>query len=254
MYIEVLKNDDDSLKSPIICYPSNIDNDLKAMYNTVRDFLIHTLDSPYYRCTSKGGGYMLEIEYIHPKNEVNSITISQYNTEYKFQFKFCNLRKYDAEEYRSQYDKNIHGCVLIDEDLNIVSFTRDKIEKPVSSINNCITTSSKYECAHTAATSVRRVTNPFDNRCQQEVPVDNSQVADSDTTTQDYVDPINLSDNSFSVNEGTIDISDPSMEIATVDGSSFFIDEEKQRKRDEFLKNMSRKISKRNSDKNNNPK
>ena len=65
-----------------------------------------------------------------------------------------------------------------------------------------------------------------------------------DNRTDDH--PIELSSNSFTVDENTIGVDCPELKIATVDKSTFNIDEDRQKAQDKFLKNLSRKISKAN--------
>ena len=180
--------------------------------------------------------------------------------ERKFMFKFNSLR----DTIDSDKNITIHGTVVIDEQLNVVSYTRDRVLVPVVS-SNTVTTRLVTDSTSTSGRRFEVVqdndiscggidSRPFVEGCQQEVPSDSSEDAGSVTTNEDSGNPVELSKNSFSVHRGVIKVSDPDMKIGTVNGSSFSIDAEKQRRQDEFLKNMSRKISKRNSNSTRNPK
>lgn len=233
---------------------------LTNMYLKAREFLTMALDNSYY-CIKTGGSYVLEIE---PENKQDNACITAVTTkaidERKFMFKFNSLR----DTIDSDKNITIHGTVIIDEQLNVVSYTRDRVLVPVVS-SNTVTTRIVTDSTSTSGRRIEVVqdndascgginSRPFAKGCQQEVPSDSSEDAGSVTTNEDSGNPVELSKNSFSVRKGVINVSDPDMEIGTVDGSSFSIDAEKQRRQDEFLKNMSRKISKRNSNSTRNPK
>lgn len=226
---------------------------LNDMYLKARDFLTVALDNPYYSLKS-GGAYMMEIEPVLLENDDTTCCISAKTTkelpERKFLFKFNSLR----DTMDSDKNITIHGSIIIDEQLNVVSYVRDRVSKPIVPNNTTLTTRMVTD---STSTSGRRLEvqeinvqgdncRPFVEGCQQDEPSDSSEDAGSVTTNEDSGNPVELSKNSFSVRRGVIKVSDPEMEIGTVDGLSFAIDAEKQRRQDEFLKNMSRKISKRN--------
>ena len=195
---------------------------LRDAYIKARDFITVALDNSYY-CICSGGKYMLEIEWVRKEENISL----SYNTtvgiaENKFSFKFNSLRDTLDDDHSS----TIHGEISIDEDLNVVYFSRDRVTRKVDADNT-----ASNDCS------------PFVQSCHQEEPTDLSEGGDSIDDGSSF----ELSMNSFSVDQGTIDVSDPNMGIGTVDGSMFSIDEEKQKRQDEFLKNMSRKISKRNN-------
>lgn len=249
----------ESKRVPKIIISERGDILLNSMYLKAREFLTTALDNSYY-CIKSGGSYVLEIEPETKYYDTCGVTVSKNIDERKFTFKFNSLR----DTIDSDKNITIHGTVVIDEQLNVVSYTRDRVLAPATTSN---TISTRFVTDSTS-TSGRRVevvqgddasygginSRPFDEGCQQEVPSDSSEDAGSVTTNEDSGNPVELSKNSFSVRRGVIKVSDPDMEIGTVDGSSFSIDTEKQRRQDEFLKNMSRKISKRNSNSTRNPK
>ena len=224
---------------------------LNDMYIKARDFLTVALDNTYYSIQT-GGSYMLEIECVS-RDDHNSLTstTSRQIPEKKFQFKFNSLR----DTMDSSKNVTIHGELIIDDHLNVISFSRDRVSEAIVSSN---TFPTKLVTDSTSTSGRRIVTDetvvtggscrPFDDGCQQEEPSESSEDAGSVTTNEDSGNPVELSKNSFSVRRGIINVSDPEMEIGTIDGSSFAIDTEKQKRQDEFLKNMSRKISKRNRD------
>ena len=224
---------------------------LHDMYLVARNFLVNALDRPQYGL-SKGCHYMLEIECVpqHDLNVINAVTERRLD-EKKFLFKFSSLRSYDKP-----YDGTVHGEVVIDEDLNVVEFKREKIYVRNDSAITCTTLNRSDSCCTgtiSKATEYDPVevddscegesTVPFVNSCQQEVPTDSSEGADSVTNES----PVELSKNSFSVEDRTIDVSDPNLGIGSVEGSFFSVDLEKQKKHDEFFRNMSGKISRRNN-------
>lgn len=249
-----------SKRVPKIIISERGDTMLTNMYLKAREFLTMALDNSYY-CIKSGGSYVLEIE---PENKQDNTYITAVTAkaidEKKFTFKFNSLR----DTIDSDKNITIHGTVTIDEQLNVVSYTRDRVSVPVIS-SNTVSTRIVTDSTNTSGRRIEVVQDndiscggidnrPFVEGCQQEVPSDSSEDAGSVTTNEDSGNPVELSKNSFSVRRGVIKVSDPDMEIGTVDGSSFYIDTEKQRRQDEFLKNMSRKISKRNSNSTRNPK
>ena len=249
-----------SKRVPRIIISERGDTMLTNMYLKAREFLTTALDNSYY-CIKTGGSYVLEIE---PEKKQDSTCITAVTTEAinerKFMFKFNSLR----DTIDSDKNITIHGTVVIDEQLNVVSYTRDRVLVPAIS-SNVVTTRIINDSSSTSSHLVEALqgsdascggtdSHPFVEGCQQEVPSDSSEDAGSVTTNEDSGNPVELSKNSFSVRKGVIKVSDPDMKIGTVDGSSFSIDAEKQRRQDEFLKNMSRKISKRNSNSTRNPK
>ena len=225
----------ESKKVPKTVISEKGDPTLHDMYLTARDFLVNTIDRHQYGL-DKGCHYMLEIEYTpqHDLNVINAVTERKLN-EKKFLFKFSSLRSYDKP-----YDGTVHGEVVVDEDLNVVEFRREKIYVKNDTFSTDVTARNiDYACS----TSAKGKSNdPFVDSCQQEVPTDSSEGADSITDEC----PVELSRNSFSVENGTIDVSDPNLGIGSVEGSSFSVDLDKQNKHDEFFKNMSDKISRRN--------
>lgn len=251
-----------SKRVPKIIISERGDTMLTNMYLKAREFLTTALDNSYY-CIKTGGSYVLEIESEnYQDNTCVTAAIIKAIGERKFTFKFNSLR----DTIDTDKNDTIHGTVVIDEQLNVVSYTRDRVLEPVAS-SNTLTTRIVTDSTSTSGRRVEVVQvqdndvscggkeiHPFVESCQQEVPSDSSEDAGSVTTNEDSGNPIELSKNSFSVRGGVIKVSDPDMEIGTVDGSSFSIDAEKQRRQDEFLKNMSRKISKRNSNSTRNPK
>ena len=208
------------------------------MYLAARDFLISALDRPQYGI-NKGCHYMLEIEHML-QNDIKTISVSCQRSldEKKFLFKFSSLMSHDEP-----YNTTVHGEVDVDEDLNVVEFKREKIYVIDHSINTITTnTFNNKSCSEVSDSIKGECAAPFVDSCQQEVPTDSSEGADSITDEC----PVELSRNSFSVENGTIDVSDPNLGIGSVEGSSFSVDLDKQNKHDEFCKNMSDKISRRN--------
>lgn len=243
-----------SKRVPKIIISERGDTMLTNMYLKAREFLTMALDNSYY-CIKTGGSYVLEIEPEKYQDTcITTVTTKAIDVR-KFTFKFNSLRD------TIDNDKNItiHGTVVIDEQLNVVLYTRDRVLVPVVSSNTVTTrivndsnstSGHRIEVVQDSSASYEGIdSRPFVESCQQEVPSDSSEDAGSVTTNEDSGNHVELSKNSFSVRRGVIKVSDPDMEIGTVDGSSFSIDAEKQRRQDEFLKNMSRKISKRNSNK-----
>lgn len=216
-------------------------------YLKARDFLVAALDTPYF-AISTGGSYMLEIECDDPEFKSNtSITPPAYISEHKFSFKFNSLRDTMDNDKAS----TIHGEVIIDKLFNVISFKRDRV--PAYATNNATCTYTQKVVTDSTSTSGKRTewvkieeesNHPFDSGCQQEEPCDDTKGAGSDATGES--ESIELSKNSFSVKGSEITVKDPELKIGTVDGRSFSIDAEKQKMQDEFLANMSRKISKRN--------
>ena len=221
-----------SEKGPIIDY-----------YLKARDFLIMLLDNQY-NCIRNDGSYMLEIEKTNQVTENTFICGSRFINEYEFSFKFNSLR--DTMDEDKAY--TIHGSIIIDANFNIIDFERDRVKQVDSS--NVTTVMTPRLVTDSTSTSGRRFeyieenNHPFDSGCQQKEPCKDTKGADSNITNGS--ESIELSENSFSVKGTSINITDPKLKIGTIDGNSFSIDEEKQRKQDEFLANMSRKISKRN--------
>lgn len=215
-------------------------------YLKARDFLIMALDNNY-TCIKSGGGYMLEIEKQKVTNGItSSLTPSSYIDEYEFSFKFNSLR--DTIDEDKSY--TVHGSLIVDMNFNVIEFKRDRVKAIISPETTVVTTRMVTDSTSTSGRRIEYVdsqgeaTRPFDSGCQQKEPCEDTKGADSDTTKES--ESIELSENSFSVKGTAINITDPKLEIGTVEGNSFSIDEEKQRKQDEFLANMSRKISKRN--------
>ena len=229
----------ESKKVPKTIISEKGDLKLRDMYLAARDFLISALDRPQYGI-NKGCHYMLEIEYML-QNDIKTISVSCQRSldEKNFLFKFSSLTSHDEP-----YNTTVHGEVDVDEDLNVVEFKREKIY--VIDYNSTTTTTNilhnnKSYCE--VSDSIKgECASPFVDSCQQEVPTDSSEGADSITDEC----PVELSRNSFSVENGTIDVSDPNLGIGSVEGSSFSVDLDKQNKHDEFFKNMSDKISRRN--------
>lgn len=242
---------------PKIIISERGDSNLRDMYIKARDFLTAALDNPYYSIKT-GGSYMLEIE-VKKCDDTTSISTSASRSkipEKDFSFKFNSLR----DTLDGNRNITIHGYITIDSQLNVISFTRDRIYEVKSIDSNTVLTQQQITDS-TSTTGKRYVydeisvemtggnLDPFVERCQQEKSnVKSEDDAGSDTTNEDSESPVNLSENSFSVHKGSIRVSQPDLEIGTVEGSSFSVDTEKQRRQDEFLKNMSRKISKRNKD------
>lgn len=226
----------ESRKVPKTVISEKGDPKLHDTYLVARNFLINALDRPQYGL-DKGCHYMLEIEYVpqHDLNVISTATEVKLN-EKKFLFKFSSLRSYDKP-----YDGTVHGEVVVDEDLNVVEFRREKIYVKNNVSNTSITICNSNDTCSTSAEGESNV--PFVNSCQQEVPTDYSEGADSVTNES----PVELSKNSFSVEDRTIDVSDPNLGIGSVEGSFFSVDLEKQKKHDEFFRNMSDKISRRNN-------
>lgn len=243
---------------PKIIISERGDSNLRDMYIKARDFLTAALDNPYYSIKT-GGSYMLEIE-VKKSDDTTCISTSASRSkipEKDFSFKFNSLR----DTLDDNKNITIHGNITIDSQLNVVSFTRDRIyeAEPIGSstvltqrqiTDSTSTTGKRY--VYDEEISVEMTggnLDPFVERCQQEKSnVKSEGDAGSVTTNEDSESPVNLSENSFSVHKGSIRVSQPDLEIGTVEGSSFSVDTEKQRRQDEFLKNMSRKISKRNKD------
>lgn len=216
-------------------------------YIKARNFLIDALDNDYTNL-KRGGSYMLEIEKQKVTNGItSSLTPSAYIDEYEFSFKFNSLR--DTTDEDKAY--TIHGSLIVDDHFNVIEFKRDRVKVVVPpSATVTVTTRIVTDSTSTSGRRIEHVesqgenAHPFDSGCQQKEPCDTDKGAGSDTT--DESESIELSENSFSVKGTAINIIDPKLEIGTVEGGSFSVDEEKQRMQDEFLANMSRKISKRN--------
>lgn len=224
----------ESRKVPKTVISEKGDPKLRDTYLVARNFLINALDRPQYGL-DKGCHYMLEIEHViqHDLNVINAVTERKLD-EKKFIFKFSSLRGCDKP-----YDSTVHGEVVVDEHLNVVEFKREKIY-----VKNNVSNATITVCNANDTCSTEGETNiPFVNSCQQEVPTDYSEGADSVTNES----PVELSKNSFSVEDRTIDVSDPNLGIGSVEGSFFSVDLEKQKKHDEFFRNMSDKISRRNN-------
>lgn len=250
------KNGIRSRRVPSITISEGGDTMLRDKYLKASKFLISALDNDYYGI-SRGGYYMLEVE---KKCFNDSTTISAGNMkrdipETAFSFKFNFLRDtIDA-------DKNItiHGKIIIDDRLNVVFFNRDRLEEAIDPVSTIYTT--KIENNPTSTGDTRRVwdehssdcalegtsSNPFDYGCQQEVPTDKDSEGAGSDTTENSEASVELSKNSFTVKKRVINVTIPDMKVGSVEGSSFSVDLEKQRRQDEFIKNLSRKISKRNS-------
>lgn len=227
---------------------------LTNIYLTARDFLRNALDNDYY-CIRSGGAYMLEIEHKGTCNACSIQTGPKKIAEHNFIFKFSSLRGTLDD------DKNItiHGELVVDKLGNVVRFERDRINeytKPYtySSITTTNTIPDPTSTSGKRIINVERVlesaaneveSSPFDSGCQQKEPCKNIKGAGSNVTNES----VELSGNSFSAEGSTINVSHPELEIGIVVGDQFNIDAEKQKRQDEFLRNMSRKISKRNRQK-----
>lgn len=235
---------------PKIIISERGDIKLRDMYLKAREFLTVALDNPYYAIKT-GGSYMLEIE-VDKEKEV-SASISAGNMmrkipEKTFTYKFNSLR----DTLDSDKNITVHGHIVIDDQLNVVSYYRDRIAEPITEYTTVI---SERMITDSTSTSGKRYvydeeniggsSNPFVDRCQQKESSDKSEDAGSVTTEEDSENPVELSENSFSVRRGLINVVHPELEIGSVEGSSFNIDAEKQKRQDEFLKNMSEKISRR---------
>lgn len=242
----------ESRKVPKTVISEKGDPKLHDMYLVARNFLINALDRPQYGL-DKGCHYMLEIEYVpqHDLNVISTATEVKLN-EKNFLFKFSSLRSYDKP-----YDGTVHGEVVVDEDLNVVEFRREKIYVRNDSAITCttlnrsdscctgtISKATEYDPVEVDDSCEGKSTVPFVNSCQQEVPIESSSEGADSVTNES---PVELSKNSFSVEDRTIDVSDPNLGIGSVEGSFFSVDLEKQKKHDEFFRNMSGKISRRNN-------
>lgn len=240
-----------SRRVPKIIISESGDTKLRDMYLKARDFLTMALDNTYYSIKN-GGFYMLEIEVDKTSEitDINSGNMIQKIPERDFTYKFNSLRG------TLDTDKNItvHGRIVIDDQLNVVSYCRDRIMgyiEPTSILTPRMVTDStnisgrRYvydEIENNGGTS-----GPFVERCQQNNPPENkSEDADSAATNEESETPVELSENSFSIRKGSINVVHPELEIGVVKGSSFSVDTDKQKRQDEFLKNMSEKISRRN--------
>lgn len=259
MLIEVFSDtiydiDNDSERKIPRSLISETGGNVNKYYEKARKFILGTVDTIEYQI-AEGGLYMLEIE-LHSKTTANdSITCSATDTKeldrYTFRFKFNSLQHHLDKEL----SKTIHGTVVIDEYLNVIEFTRDSVTRFIKNSTTIIRSRNKVETV-----TVPKLVNdpssssgkslvfeeknlPFDSSCQQIEPSE-TEDAGSDITNESK--SVELSEHSFSVKGSTINVSHPEMEIGTVKDGSLSIDVEKQRLQDEFLRNMSQKMSKRN--------
>lgn len=239
----------DGSKSPavMISDPGGL---ITGMHVAASKYIKMALDNEVYNLF-KGGRYMLEVEL---KGKTDYTTITYANTSMStvpqatFGFKFNSLNSGLSDEYRM----TIHGDIVLDKDCRLIAFKRDDTQKittaTISTVKVSNDTAAEKAVSSMIATTTTQsgyraeVVDPFDSSCQQSVPTDeDSEDAGSNNTS----DPVELSENSFTVSGSIISISSPELKIGTVDNDSFNIDAEKQRKQDEFLRNMSIKMSKR---------
>lgn len=246
VYEETIQDPEHGIKSrrvPYTVISERGDIELHCLYNAALNFLKHALDNDYY-AISNGGSYMIEIEHKSSCTAASIQSGPRKIAEHNFTFKFSSLRDTMDD------DKNItiHGDLTVDKLGNVVEFKRDRINEYINP--STYPTATKTYVADPSSTSgMKLVTvegecDPFDSSCQQKEPCEDIKGVGSDITEES--ESIELSKNSFSAHGTTINVSNPELEIGTVVGDQFNIDVEKQKRQDEFLKNMSRKISKRN--------
>lgn len=260
VYEETIQDLEHGIKSKRVPYTiisERGDMALTNIYLAARDFLRNALDDNYY-CIKSGGAYMLEIEHKSTCDTCSIQTGPKKIAEHNFTFKFSSLRGTLDD------DKNItiHGELTVDKLGNVVQFKRDRINEYVKPCTYPSVTTTTKIVSDPTSTSGRRIVNveraldsaanevessPFDSGCQQKEPCEDIKGADSNIANESK--PVELSGNSFSAEGSTINVSHPELEIGTVVGDQFNIDAEKQKRQDEFLRNMSRKISKRNRQK-----
>lgn len=251
VYEETVQDLEHGIKSKRVPYTiisERGDMALTNIYLAARDFLRNALDDNYY-CIKNGGAYMLEIEHKSTCDMCSIQAGPKKIAEHNFTFKFSSLRGTLDD------DKNItiHGELTVDKLGNVVQFKRDRINENVKPFTYSSVTTTTKTAPDPASTSGRRIvtvegeSGPFDSGCQQKEPCEDIKGAGSNIANESK--PVELSGNSFSAEGSTINVSHPELEIGTVVGDQFNIDAEKQKRQDEFLRNMSRKISKRNRQK-----
>jgi len=224
---------------------SEIDENLRSLYKLSRDFLVNVLDKPEFNLRH-GGHYMLEIDL--RKDTANANNCTAYRSKVKtFDFKFAvgNIQ--------------INGFLKIDGNQNIIEYHRDtKEEDLVYTTSGTILSSPKFVHDPTSTSGSKVVYEkeylgkwgkdidsvttqpPFAERGQQPGEVDSSEEQPADRG--EVNSPINLSGNSFAVEEGIIEVKDPELEIGKVEDRSFSIDADKQAMQDAFLKTLNDKI------------